>query len=72
MGKKNEEWVIKIAEAESSETTIRQWCKENGMQKGTGRIQQLFRLLILRAAHRSFLMRLQCAQYMRPAEAQSE
>ena len=35
MGKKFEEWVIKIAEAESSETTIRQWCKENGISKGS-------------------------------------
>lgn len=35
MGKKIEEWVIKIAEAESSGTTIRQWCKENGISKGS-------------------------------------
>ena len=35
MGKKFEEWVIRIAEAESSDTTIRQWCKENGISKGS-------------------------------------
>lgn len=35
MNKKLEEWVIRIAEAESGETTIRQWCKEKGISKGS-------------------------------------
>lgn len=35
MGSKLEEWVIRIAEAESAGTTIRQWCKEKGISKGS-------------------------------------